>query len=68
MKKHLLLLSLLVALQVCLPTLKSNVASACDTKCSMPSFQKKKQVAQPSETEFEQEGDSGLRPFPFTLI
>ena len=68
MKKHFLLLTLLVAMQVCLPTLKSNVASACDRKCIKASFETKKPVAQPTETDFEQEGDSGLRPFPFTLI
>jgi hypothetical protein len=68
MKKQFILLTALVLLQVCLLTLKTNIANACDRKCNAASFKTKKITPKEINLGEESNTDSRIHPFPFGVI
>ena len=68
MKKQFILLAAFTGLQVCLLTLNNNIATACDSKCNAASFKIKTNTVKEATVIEEENIDSRIHPFPFSVI
>jgi len=68
MKKQFIVLTTLIGLPLCLLTLKTNIANACERKCNAASFKTKKVVPKETNLGEDTNTDSRIHPFPFGVI